>query len=108
MSNATAEEMLGKLFLRIERSFGWLEIRIVKDKAYVHCQIQKWGLKEARECKKVWDDVRKALPFNKLFSIIFDNDPLLHHWQVMFGQREVCRKDGYILFEQELHNGRGN
>lgn len=108
MSNATPEDLLGELFLRIERSFGWLEIRIFKGKPYVHCQIQQWGLKEARECKKVWNELLKTLPFQKLFSITFDNDPLLHHWQVMFGQREVRRKDGYILFEQELHNGRGN
>jgi len=95
----------------VSRDFGTLkaiERGAWPGRIWLHCDMAAWGLREAKECLRVWPEFLKelvALGYKEAYSCIPKGDLKLRKWQEKFGLTEVSQLGDALVFRRSLDYG---
>ena len=82
-----------------------VEQALMPNRLWIHCEIRKWGLKEAKQGKTIWPAFQAVLVekgYKEIFSCIPETDRLVLKWQALNGMVEYSRTQDQIIFRKEL------
>ena len=82
-----------------------IETPLMPNRLWIHCEFSSWGLKEAKDCKRIWPVFQEELRrkgYTEIYSCVPPDNKLLIKWQTTHGMEKVFSVQGQLIFRKGL------